>query len=221
MFELIADKMIRILEEPCYGLDSGSLNRLRELRGAAAYTVDNLPDAMIMADTEGRETTVYDTPPVKRPQVIDPFPVLLNGRLSAFRPVLVLPSARGEGRAGLWNSLAQICRLFSVGDYREGEDGIISHCFGMNQYRFRRMEEFDRLEILVRREYPIKNEIFNDAATWHLMELLGEGEPYVPDIASRSVCRQFKETQGFERLVGMYFSGNPEITAELSKSLRC
>lgn len=221
MIELIIDQMVHILGEEKYGMDSDLLKRITEMRGSVVCGTDSPRDNIVIADAGGSKEMVYDLFFVKGPRVIDPPPILRNGKISLFSPVLVRPPEEEDGQAGLWGIIRAVCRMFSVGDYFEEQNGEIAHCFGLNQYRYRRSRDNRRLETVMRREYPIKNEIFNDAVAWHFMEIMADHGRDAPDLVSLPGSRSIKESEGFEGLVGLYFSGNPEAAEFLSKKVVC
>ena len=210
------DNIINILENKEYCLNSAAVNRLKALRETTVYTVDNLPNSLMVTDIEGHNTTQYNTAIFSRPQVIDPEPLLFEGKLIAFKPVIILPSARCKGIMNLWNTISQICRLFSIGSYHQAEDGIITHSFGLNQYSYRTSPWRNKLEIISQKEYPIKNAILNNAVTWHFVEKLTDKKQKIPDQYVTSESRSLKERVGFEKSIGMYFSGNVDNIVILS-----
>ena len=206
--------IIPLLDDGEYGIDSGAAERLRAMSDTAVYTTRGLPDTITLTDTEGRERALYDVV-TRRPQVIDPRPLVLGGKFTPFRPVIVIPEE--DEKCSAWKTIHEICHLLSVGGYRESGNGVFFHCFGLNQYSYRRVSWEGKPRMVGRREFPIKNEIFNDAVTWHFMERLAGECVLPPDEFTSANCRGLKESEGFKKLIGMYFSGDPESAGRLAE----
>ena len=201
------DSVLAALKNNAYQLENSTFLYLEQLKDVDIYTTDSLPTSILFRDWHNNIIAKFESP-LSSPQVIDPVPVIINHKIVVLKPVMILPyDANTE--TNQWIIMHELCHLLSLGQYSQcGCYNIWKHYFGLNQYTY--MQTDDELKIISQEENFKANEIFNDAVTWHFMELV-KNQPVIPNnkfIQRKS--EKIKLRDDFCYLIGLYFSNQIE-----------
>lgn len=213
-------KIIDILRmDPEYGLTEGEVRRRFEnaIRADIHTIRPNDETCSIVLHSQDSATSCVFRLPMLQPQMVDPVPMVRDGVLFRYRPFVLIPE-RSSAENWEWVTVHEICHLLSLGDYvRDADTGNWHHCFGINVFTYSAEWE----EIAADTD-DVRNEIVNDATTWHFLERMHGKSISPPNVYTDVHAGAIVRSGVLKPLIGCYLGNRVgevrEMLGELSET---